>query len=287
MIPCLHGDQSPMSMCFVPCGKLMGWVHTSLSRGCPGKNKFNNKFWWETWKWDVERYVNDQLICTYTWTLWQLPTDVLQRFPILQWPWPKILSLICLIHRVIPPYWPSLTTCSRPVPRSTDQATNSPWNCRDPFCKVFRLYGLPEDIISDHSVPFTSQFWQGFCKRFNINVCLFSAYHPQSNIKDTQSGNQEVLENLLPQPPTEQEQILSLGRICPEVQHSLLHRPHPLAVWGGYQPPLFLWSGDPSNMPGVDDRMRHGKHIWEVVRVHLQRTIQWQKGLADCINPCN
>lgn len=30
------------------------------------------------------------------------------------------------------------------------------------FCEVFRLYGLPEDIVSGRDIKFNSQVWQGF-----------------------------------------------------------------------------------------------------------------------------
>lgn len=46
---------------------------------------------------------------------------------------------------------------------------------------VFRIYGLPEDIVSDHGPQFTSRLWSAFCQALGINVSLTSGYHPQSN----------------------------------------------------------------------------------------------------------
>ncbi|MGL4947539.1 MAG: integrase catalytic domain-containing protein, partial [Cetobacterium sp.] len=47
------------------------------------------------------------------------------------------------------------------------------------FNQVFRIYGLPEDIVSDRGTQFTSQVWRTFCKHLDINVSLTSGYHPQ------------------------------------------------------------------------------------------------------------
>ena len=56
---------------------------------------------------------------------------------------------------------------------------------------VFRLHGLPTDIVSDRGPQFTSWVWQAFCKIFNITCSLTSGYHPQSNGK-TERANQDL-----------------------------------------------------------------------------------------------
>ncbi|KAK3550602.1 hypothetical protein QTP70_000679 [Hemibagrus guttatus] len=37
------------------------------------------------------------------------------------------------------------------------------------FHHVFRVYGIPEDIVSDRGTQFTSQVWKVFCKQLDIN----------------------------------------------------------------------------------------------------------------------
>lgn len=46
---------------------------------------------------------------------------------------------------------------------------------------VFRLHGLPADIVSDRGPQFTSQVWRQFCKCLGATVSLSSGFHPQSN----------------------------------------------------------------------------------------------------------
>ncbi|KAK3562613.1 hypothetical protein QTP86_002339, partial [Hemibagrus guttatus] len=59
------------------------------------------------------------------------------------------------------------------------------------FHHVFRVYGIPEDIVSDRGTQFTSQVWKDFCKQLDINVSLTSGYHPQSN-GQVERLNQEI-----------------------------------------------------------------------------------------------
>lgn len=63
---------------------------------------------------------------------------------------------------------------------------------------VFRLCGLPEDIISDRGPQFTSRVWAAFFKHLNINVSLTSVYHPESNSQTDstfRAVNQSVTKN--------------------------------------------------------------------------------------------
>ena len=46
---------------------------------------------------------------------------------------------------------------------------------------VFRLHGLPVQIISDRGPQFISKFWKAFCKELNIQAALSTAFHPQTD----------------------------------------------------------------------------------------------------------
>lgn len=53
---------------------------------------------------------------------------------------------------------------------------------------IFRLHGIPLDIISDRGPQFTSQVWKAFCQALGRMVSLSSGYHPQSN-SQTEEAN--------------------------------------------------------------------------------------------------
>jgi transposase InsO family protein len=60
---------------------------------------------------------------------------------------------------------------------------------------IFRIYGLPNDIVSDSETQFTSNFWRGLFQLFGIKVNLSTAYHPQTD-GQTERVNQ-ILEQYL------------------------------------------------------------------------------------------
>jgi transposase InsO family protein len=60
---------------------------------------------------------------------------------------------------------------------------------------IYRLHGLPEEIISDRGPQFIAKFWKRFCQALGITVKLSSAYHPQTN-GQTERTNQ-ILEQYL------------------------------------------------------------------------------------------
>lgn len=42
---------------------------------------------------------------------------------------------------------------------------------------VFRLLGIPEDIVFDRGPQFTSRVWKEFCTTLGAKVCLSSGFH--------------------------------------------------------------------------------------------------------------
>ncbi len=46
---------------------------------------------------------------------------------------------------------------------------------------VFRLHGLPVDVVSDRGPQFASRFWKEFCRQIGASASLSSGFHPQTN----------------------------------------------------------------------------------------------------------
>ncbi|KAL8441822.1 hypothetical protein Emed_007471 [Eimeria media] len=61
--------------------------------------------------------------------------------------------------------------------------------------EVVRFHGVPSSIITDRDARFVSQFWKDFTSRLDIQRCLSSAFHPQTD-GQTERTNQ-TLERLL------------------------------------------------------------------------------------------
>lgn len=106
---------------------------------------------------------------------------------------------------------------------------------------VFRLHGIPTEILSDRGPQFVSQVWRQFCRALNAKASLTSGYHPQSN-GQVERMNQELestLRGLSSSNPSD------WSRFIPWVEYA--HNCHTSAATGcspfeaslGYQPPLF------------------------------------------------
>jgi len=46
---------------------------------------------------------------------------------------------------------------------------------------IYKLHGLPQAIISDRDMIFTSSVWQQLFKLSDTKLCMSSSYHPQSD----------------------------------------------------------------------------------------------------------
>jgi hypothetical protein len=60
---------------------------------------------------------------------------------------------------------------------------------------VFKLHGLPRELVSDRDPRFTSKLWQSLLKRLGVTQAMSSAYHPQTD-GNTERVNR-VLEDML------------------------------------------------------------------------------------------
>ena len=61
--------------------------------------------------------------------------------------------------------------------------------------EVWRLHGLPSEVISDMDAKFSGKFWESLCKSLGISRRMSTAYHPQTD-GQTERTNQ-VLEGYL------------------------------------------------------------------------------------------
>ncbi|KAL0153155.1 hypothetical protein M9458_051542, partial [Cirrhinus mrigala] len=177
--------QCPPNKHYVPQSlhpRVLQWVHTSLSAGHPGISRTlhltKNSFCWPTMTKDTTTFVKSCQVCAQSKTPKELPSGLLHPLPIPQRPWSHLsidfitdlppsnefTTILVIIDRF------SKSCCRVPLkglPTAMETALAL-------FNNVFRVYGLPEDIVSDRGTQFTSQVWRAFCKQLDINVSLTS-----------------------------------------------------------------------------------------------------------------
>ena len=61
--------------------------------------------------------------------------------------------------------------------------------------EIWKLHGLPTEIISDMGAKFSGEFWQSLCKMLGVKRRMSTAYHPQTD-GQTERTNQ-LLEGYL------------------------------------------------------------------------------------------
>ncbi len=125
--------------------------------------------------------------------------------------------------------------------------------------------------------------WSAFCRQLNINVSLTSGYHPQAN-GQVEWLNQELTRFLRSYCHKNSSTGVAIcyGQSMPKF-HSASHLQVSLASNAvlGFQPPLFPWSGEPSDLPAVNLWLQHSEETWNDAHVHLQRAVRCTREQAN------
>ncbi|KAK3524887.1 hypothetical protein QTP86_011211 [Hemibagrus guttatus] len=217
------------------------------------------RFWWPYLAVDVDRYIQACPSCAQARTSRQLPEGLLEPLPIPQRPWSHL---------------------------SVDFLTDLPdsGGCTvvlvvvDRFSKEYKLIplkGLPSAMQTAEAL-FVHVFR-------NFGVSLSSSYHPQSN-GQAERLNQEIGRFLRSYCSREQHRWSEFLPWAEYAQNSLIHSSTgltPFQCMLGYQPPLFPWSGELSDVPAVEEWYRQSQEVWERAHVRLQRAVRRQRIQAN------
>ncbi len=266
-------------------------VHTSLGTGHPGAHGtlslLKDRFWWPNMARDVRRFELGCSDCAISKTPRRLPSGKLLPLPVPNRPWshlgvdfitdlPASDGNTCVLV-VIDRFSKSCRLLPlKGLPTAMETAMLM-------FNHIFRYYGISEDIVSDRGPQFISKVWKAFFTLLGVTVRLSSGYHPQSN-GQTERKIQEVghfLRTFCHGHQNSWNQFLGWA----EYAQNSLRQPStgltPFQCVLGYQPPLFPWSGEPSDVPSIDYWFRESERVWDAAHHQLQRAVRRRKMTAD------
>lgn len=184
--------------------KLLYEFHDHPTAGHMGFNKTYRQlcdvFYWEGIKHFVRRYVETCVRCQASKAITQKPAGLLHslRIPTKRW------DNICMdFITALPPTANGNEAVMVVVDRLSKMAHFVPLSGKasaEDVAEIFmreivRLHGVPSSIVSDRDTRFLSAFWESFTQQLNIQRCLSTAFHPQTD-GQTERTNQ-TLEQML------------------------------------------------------------------------------------------
>uniref|UniRef100_A0A3B3HAY6 Integrase catalytic domain-containing protein n=1 Tax=Oryzias latipes TaxID=8090 RepID=A0A3B3HAY6_ORYLA len=148
---------------------------------------------------------------------------------------------------------------------------------------VFRLHGIPMEMVSDRGPQFVSQVWKAFCSAFGTKVSLSSGFHPQTNgqAERTNQDLEVALRCICSRHQTSWSSFLPWVEYAHNSLTSSASGMSPFECSLGYQPPLFPEQEKEVAVPSVQHLFRRCRRIWREARAALQRSSANNKRLAD------
>ena len=145
----------------------------------------SREFYWPELRKDTLKYVQSCDVCQRTKTPRHLPYGLLQPLEIADTPWASI-SMDFIVKLPLSQNFDSILVV---VDRLTKMSHFIP--CREAmaarelaelvFANVFKLHGLPRDIVTDRGPTFRAQFTQQVLKLLQTKSKMSTSFHPQTD----------------------------------------------------------------------------------------------------------
>uniref|UniRef100_A0A3B3XMZ2 Gypsy retrotransposon integrase-like protein 1 n=1 Tax=Poecilia mexicana TaxID=48701 RepID=A0A3B3XMZ2_9TELE len=287
-------ESCPQGRIYVPTSvrsRFLKWIHSSKFSGHPGISRtiglINRRFWWDSVHKDVKEFVLACPVCSRNKSSHQPPAGLLRPLPTPKSPWSHIAidfvtglppsKGMTTIFTVIDRFSKSCHLIPlRKLPTSTQTAQLL-------IKHVFKLHGMPQEILSDRGPQFISQVWKQFCSALGAKTVLSSGYHPQTN-GQTERLNQEMeatLRCVSSSNPEDWAQYLPWVEYAHNSHISVATGLSPFEVSLGYQPPLLSVDENEISVTSVQHHIRRCNKIWKETVTALNHTAAQNKRLAD------
>uniref|UniRef100_A0A8C6LI56 Gypsy retrotransposon integrase-like protein 1 n=1 Tax=Nothobranchius furzeri TaxID=105023 RepID=A0A8C6LI56_NOTFU len=247
----------PPNRLFVPQvmrGRVIHWAHTGKFSIHPGVGRtlalIKRSFWWPSIYKDVKEYVLACHVCAQHKGNNHSPAGLLCPLPVPSRPWSRIaLDFVCGLpasrgFNTILTIVDRFSKACHLVPLKS--LPSSTITAQLLIKHVFRLHGIPEEILSDRGPQFISKVWKEFANALGARLALTSGFHPQTN-GQCERMNQELgamLHCVCATNPTSWSNHLAWMEYAHSSHVSTATGQSPFEASLGYQPSLFPLQSD-------------------------------------------
>jgi transposase InsO family protein len=185
--------------------RLLDEIHRQPSTAHPGQQKtkklLQDRYYWPAWNIDVDRYLDNCLVCKRIKVSRDKKPGLLQPLPIPARPWQHISmdfrsfpkdchgydAVFAVVDRL----------SKRPISIPCHKTITAKEMAKLFVVHVYRWKGPPDTIVSDRGGQFISDFWDEFCHILGIRLKLSTSNHPQTD-GQTEIWNQYMAQKLRP-----------------------------------------------------------------------------------------
>ncbi|XP_050924947.1 uncharacterized protein LOC108874699 [Lates calcarifer] len=287
-------EGGPPNRLFVPepvRSPVLQWGHSSKVACHPGFHRtlalLRQRFWWPSMSADTKEFVSACSVCARNKSSHRAPAGLLRPLPIPHRPWSHIAvdfvtglppsdgnnTILTVIDR--------FSKSVHFIPLSKLPSALETANLL--IQHVFRLHGIPQDIVSDRGPQFSSRVWQAFCRAVGATASLSSGYHPQTN-GQTERANQDLeaaLRCVASNHPVSWSSHLPWIEYAHNSLVSSATGMSPFMAANGFQPPLFPAQETEVAVPSVQAHLQRARQVWREAQAALARTAARNQRLAD------
>uniref|UniRef100_A0A8C6NV81 Gypsy retrotransposon integrase-like protein 1 n=1 Tax=Nothobranchius furzeri TaxID=105023 RepID=A0A8C6NV81_NOTFU len=282
----------PPNEIFVPTstrGPLIHWAHTAKFSIHPGLGRtislIRRTFWWPSMYRDVKEYISACQVCARHKSSNQHPQGLLQPLPVPHRPWSHIaLDFVTGLplskgFTVILTIVDHFSKACHLVPLKSLPSSTETANLL--IKHLFRLHGLPSEILSDRGPQLVARVWTDLAKHLGAKVSLTSGFHPQTNgqVERMNQKLEAMLRCICSSNPAGWSAQLPWVEYAHNSHTSSSSGQSPFEVSLGYQPPLF--PSDSASSTSVPQFLRQARRTWNQTRAALQRTAERNCRIAD------
>jgi len=149
--------------------------------------------------------------------------------------------------------------------------------------QVWKLHGLPMEILLDMDAKFSGEFWESLCKALGIKRRMSTAYHPQTDEQTERTNHVQEghLRNFVNYDQDDCYQLLPLAELAYNNSATNAHRLTPFYANYGFHPQTeWMTEGEAQN-PGANLYSDWMKGVHEKAHQALDQTREAMKKYDD------